>query len=195
MMVARISVLLPWSTGACAYSSSVTCSPQATGLPVSSACWIAMWVMKRVGRGAVPVVLAGLEEDAVAGSDQLDAAALALAEPDTLGDPDRLAERVRVPRGAGARGEMDGSRADARVVASRSDRVDIDRAGEPVGGADPGLERIPGDLHGSPSRRRGALRTTKEECRSSPRQLERVVPGNNLLGRSLPPRSRTRRRQ
>ena len=34
-----------------------------------------------IGRGAVPVVLAGLEEDAVAGADGLDQAAFALAQP------------------------------------------------------------------------------------------------------------------
>src|SRR4029453_9722439 len=39
---------------------------------------------------AVPVVLAGLEEDAVAGPDELDRAAFALAEAEALGDEDRL---------------------------------------------------------------------------------------------------------
>jgi hypothetical protein len=43
------------------------------------------------------VVLIRLEEDAVAGADDLDRAALALAETDALGDPDRLPARVRVP--------------------------------------------------------------------------------------------------
>ena len=61
--------------------------------------------MKRLA-GAVPVLLARLEEDAVAGPDQLDRAAAALAEADALGDPDRLAVRVRVPGGARTRGEM-----------------------------------------------------------------------------------------
>src|SRR3954453_19931125 len=59
-----------------------------------------------VGRGAVPVVLAGLEEDAVAGADDLDRSALALAEADALGDEDRLAVRVRVPCGARAGREV-----------------------------------------------------------------------------------------
>src|SRR4051812_34985440 len=36
------------TSGACAYSSSLTCSPQVTGLPVSSASCIAMCVMNRV---------------------------------------------------------------------------------------------------------------------------------------------------
>ena len=44
-----------------------------------------------VGRGAVPVVLAGLEEDAVAGADLLDLTALALAEADALPRADQLA--------------------------------------------------------------------------------------------------------
>ncbi len=43
-----------------------------------------------VGGGAVPVVLSGLEEDPVAGSDDLDRAVLVLAQADALGDEDRL---------------------------------------------------------------------------------------------------------
>src|SRR4051794_14160685 len=49
-----------------------------------------------VGRGAVPVVLAGLEEDAVAGADLLDRTALALAQADAFGHEDRLPVRVGV---------------------------------------------------------------------------------------------------
>jgi hypothetical protein len=49
-----------------------------------------------VRRGAVPVVLSGLEEDAIAGADDLDRATFALTETDTLGDEDRLAVRMRV---------------------------------------------------------------------------------------------------
>ena len=55
-----------------------------------------------IGRRAVPVVLAGLEEDAVSRVDLLDGAALALAEADALGYPDRLpcgcvCQAVRAP--------------------------------------------------------------------------------------------------
>src|SRR5690242_11492603 len=57
--------------------------------------------------GAVPVVLTGLEEDAVAGPDDLDGAALALAQADALRDEDRLAVGVGVPGGPGAGREMD----------------------------------------------------------------------------------------
>jgi hypothetical protein len=60
-----------------------------------------------VWRGAVPVVLAGLEEHTVAGSDDLDGTAFALTEPDAFGDEDRLAVRVGVPGGPGARREVD----------------------------------------------------------------------------------------
>src|SRR4051812_2751810 len=48
-----------------------------------------------VRSGAVPVILAWLEEHAVAGTDDLDRAALALTQADALGDEDRLAGRVR----------------------------------------------------------------------------------------------------
>ena len=58
--------------------------------------------------GAVPVILARLKEDAVAGADDLDRAAFTLAEADAIGNPDRLAVGVGVPGGAGAGGEVDG---------------------------------------------------------------------------------------
>ena len=66
-----------------------------------------------VGGGAVPVVLAGLEEHAIAGADGLDRPTLALARADALGDEDRLAERVGVPGRAGAGREVDERRRDA----------------------------------------------------------------------------------
>ena len=53
-----------------------------------------------VGGGAVPVVLARLEEHPVAGADHLDLPAAALAEADALGDVDGLAVGVGVPRRA-----------------------------------------------------------------------------------------------
>lgn len=52
------------------------------------------------------MVLAGFEEDAVAGPDDLNGSVLALAETDAFSDEDGLAVRVRVPGGAGARGEL-----------------------------------------------------------------------------------------
>src|SRR5689334_2929487 len=41
-----------------------------------------------IRRGAVPVVLAGLEEDAVSGMDELDRSAVTLAQPDAFEDED-----------------------------------------------------------------------------------------------------------
>ena len=57
-----------------------------------------------VGRGAVPVILSWFEEDAIAGPDDLDRAAAALAATDSLQDVDRLAVGVRVPGRSGAGG-------------------------------------------------------------------------------------------
>src|SRR5215218_8756921 len=76
--------------------------------------------------GAVPVVLARLEVDAVAGADDLDRAALALTEPDALRDEDRLAVRVRVPCGPGAGSEADVRRRERRGPRRRGDGVDVD---------------------------------------------------------------------
>ena len=67
-----------------------------------------------VRRSAVPVLLARLEEDAVAGPDHLDRPAAPLREADALDDEDRLAVRVRVPRRARPGREVDAARAHAR---------------------------------------------------------------------------------
>jgi hypothetical protein len=67
-----------------------------------------------IGRRAVPVILARLEEDAVAGANHLDGLAAALAEADALGDVDCLAVRMGTPCGAGARREVDDRCAHAR---------------------------------------------------------------------------------
>ena len=100
-----------------------------------------------VGRRAVPVVFAGLEEDAVAGADDLDRPTAALAQADPLGHPDRLAVRVGVPGRAGARREVDAARVQPRAARRRRDRVDVDGAGEPLLWAPPRLERASRDLH------------------------------------------------
>ena len=65
---------------------------------------------------AVPVLLAGLEEDAVAWADQLDRPAAALADADTFEHPDRLSVRMRMPGGAGAGREVDAARALTREL-------------------------------------------------------------------------------
>src|SRR5438067_999469 len=117
--------------GPAAYSSSVTWRPQVTGLPESSFCCMAMWTMKRFG--AVPVVLAGFEEDAVAGPDRLDRTAFSLAQAYALGDVNGLPVGVGVPGGAGARGEVDARGGERRAAGGGRDGVDIDVAREPVG--------------------------------------------------------------
>src|SRR3954466_3319206 len=101
-----------------------------------------------VGRGAVPVVLAGLEEHAVAGPDLLDRAALALAEPDAFGDEDRLSVRVGVPGGARAGREVHECCGEGRAAGGCGDGVDVHIAGEPVGRALHGVDGAAGDLHG-----------------------------------------------
>jgi hypothetical protein len=58
-------------------------------------------------RCAVPVVLTGLKEHAVARPDDLDGAAAALAATNSIEDVDRLSGGVGVPGGAGARCEVD----------------------------------------------------------------------------------------
>src|SRR5207244_7541845 len=50
-----------------------------------------------VGRGAVPVLLVGLEQHSVTGPDDLDRPAAALAQADALGDEGGLAQWVTVP--------------------------------------------------------------------------------------------------
>src|SRR5215213_1507084 len=60
-----------------------------------------------VRSGAVPMILAGVKEDAVAGADLFDGGATALAAADALGDVDRLAEWVGVPGRACPRREVD----------------------------------------------------------------------------------------
>ena len=61
---------------------------------------------KPVGSGAVPVVLARLEEHAVTGPDDLDWSAVSLAAAHALEHVDRLAHWVGVPGGTGTRREM-----------------------------------------------------------------------------------------
>src|SRR5277367_2260390 len=81
-----------------------------------------------VGGSAVPVVLAGLEEHAVTGIDDLDRAAATLRAPDTVNYVDRLAVGVRMPRGSSTRGEMDAGGLNAGRLRGRGDGVYVDRA-------------------------------------------------------------------
>src|SRR3954447_24851961 len=99
-----------------------------------------------VGRGAVPVLLAGLEEHAVARTDDLDLSAAAPAPAGSFRDIDGLAVGVGVPRGPGAGGEVDADRLQARLPGGRRDWVQVDRAREPVARPGRGFG-APRDLH------------------------------------------------
>src|SRR3954453_7420005 len=83
-----------------------------------------------VGRGAVPVVLAGLEDHPAAGLDLFDRTAFALAAADALGDEDGLSVRVGVPGGARTGREVHERGGERRRRLRRGDRVDVDVSGE-----------------------------------------------------------------
>src|SRR5207237_6039635 len=68
-----------------------------------------------VRRCAVPVLLAWVEEDAVAGLDHLDRSAATLAETDSFGDPDGLPVRVLLPLGSRSVHEVDDALTDPLV--------------------------------------------------------------------------------
>lgn len=65
-----------------------------------------------VGGRAVPVVLAGLDVDDVAGADLLWLATSSADQPDAVGDVEGLTLRMVMPGGAGARSEPDVCAAD-----------------------------------------------------------------------------------
>src|SRR6185437_5042574 len=100
-----------------------------------------------VWRRTVPVLLARLEEDAVACLEYLDRPAAPLRTADALEDVDRLAIWMGVPGGARTGHEVHADRACARGARRCGDRVEVHRAGEPLGRPVAGLERVPGDLH------------------------------------------------
>ena len=92
-----------------------------------------------------PVAIANrLEIMTNAGSDW---AAAALAPAHSLGDVDRLAERVGVPDGASARREVHQRGRRPRGRGRGGDGVDVDVAGEPLGGSGHRRRRASRDLH------------------------------------------------
>ncbi|AAF84576.1 hypothetical protein XF_1767 [Xylella fastidiosa 9a5c] len=86
----------------------------------------------RVGRGAVPVPVARRAPDDVAGADFDDRLAFALRPAAARGDDQRLPQRVRVPGRARARLEGDGGAGHAGRRRRGVQRVDANRAGEPL---------------------------------------------------------------
>src|SRR5262245_11174735 len=100
-----------------------------------------------VRRGAVPVLLGRLEEHPITGADDLDRPAAPLREPDALEHPDRLAVGVGMPRRACARRTADVAGAHRRAVRRGRDRVQVDRAREPLLRPAIRVDAVPRDLH------------------------------------------------
>src|SRR3954470_11796771 len=130
-----------------------------------------------VGGGAVPVVLAGLEVHAIAGLDDLDRPAFALAAADALGDEDRLAVRVRMPGGPGAGGEVHHGGGEPGRRRRVGDRVDVHRAGEPVRRSLVGVEGVAGDLHGGDLHRTSPRSGRPDSNRRPPAPKAGALPG------------------
>ena len=86
-----------------------------------------------VGRGAVPVPLAGWGDDDVASSDADEWSAAGLDEAFTFGHAEGLTERMPVPGRVGAWGEVHPPQRDGGWALALGNRVDVDIAGEPVG--------------------------------------------------------------
>src|SRR5258707_57628 len=104
---------------------------------------------KVVGRGAVPMPLAGRGVDDVARADLGAVTAAGLHESASLGDVEGLADGVGVPRGAGGGSEADGADPDPGGFLAARDAVDPDVSGEPFGRALRG-RLLALDFHGSP---------------------------------------------
>src|SRR5215213_5027127 len=97
----------------------------------------------------MPVLLARRKPHDVTGSDFLNRAAFALCPTETGRDDQRLAERMRVPRGPRAGLEGDLRTAYARGIRRTEQRIDPDDSGEPVSRAlARRLRPATGDLHG-----------------------------------------------
>src|SRR6476469_3357522 len=103
--------------------------------------------MNRVGAAPCQCSSAGSKKTRSPGRTHLDRAAAALAQADALEHPDRLAVRMRVPGSARAGCEVDAARVHTRTVGRCGDRIDVDRAGEPVLRTRGGAEAVPRDLH------------------------------------------------
>jgi hypothetical protein len=82
---------------------------------------MATWAMNRFWCGAVPVLLAGFDVDDVSGPHLLDGPSATGDVADAVGDVQRLAARMGVPRGAGAGSEADVGAADGGLVVQVAD--------------------------------------------------------------------------
>ncbi len=118
------------------YSVSVTWSPQfVSGLVLLTDPFGDRAVHREVVRCcAAPVPPVRRCRDDVAGADADDVAAARLHESGSLHHVEGLAQRMRMPGCACARGEVDGVHADARRRLTHDDGIDPHVAGEPLGG-------------------------------------------------------------
>ena len=130
-----------------AYCSSLTCSPQVTGLPDSSFCCMAMWAMKRLGVAPCQWFSPGSKKTRSPGRMTSIGPPSRWQRPTPFGDEDRLAVRVGVPGGARAGREVHECGGERGGAGGRGDGVDVDVAGEPVGRALLGVDAAAGDLH------------------------------------------------
>ena len=150
-----------WSRASCACSARsavaavlrvVTWSPHVASDPSSAISCIARWVMKFAG--SAPCQWSSLASKCTVSPARIGStgAARGLDEPGALGHVERLAERVRVPGGAGAGREVHAQQLDVRAG---RDRVDPDLAGEPLGRAAHGSRAGGGRMTSmAPDRRR-----------------------------------------
>src|SRR4051812_37409289 len=83
----------------------------------------------------MPMFLAGLEPNHISRTDLFDRSSFVLHPAEAEGDNQRLAERMRVPGGAGAGLEGDGCAGYSRRRGHRDEWIDPYCAGEPVRGS------------------------------------------------------------
>jgi hypothetical protein len=99
-------------------------------------------------RGPVPVFFARRKPDYVSGADLFDGRAFALSPAAAGRDDQRLAERVGVPCGSGARFEGDACSLNQCGLGGLEERIDTNCAGEPIGRSfGGGLRAAAFDLH------------------------------------------------
>src|SRR5436190_23096532 len=96
-----------------------------------------------VGCGAMPVPLPGWRVDGVAGPDLDQVSTAGLDPAHALGDMDRLAHGMGMPRVAGPRREADGADAHPRGLRAADDHIDPGVADEPVAIRRAGSRRTP----------------------------------------------------